>query len=555
MFYLKKIALDNFRIFNSDTHIHFSQITVLTGANNSGKSSLFKSLLLLKENLRGGLFSDLNFAVGNHNLGDFNSTKSRVNAGNNTVKFTLDMIAGGEDTIRLELHYSPYPNFPEKAFIRYLGVDWLENGEAFDLIRIERVLDDQQFPIESFNISVNLRNFITHKFTEYAYLIDPKALQKKLAAANEHLPSLAEHIDLSLYQYAIEGVSGKLGDYSDVDSLLSTPLGDFAMWDLLGENPFWQSQDGRLFLLEYNDYNLDDPDEDEMGYRRQAVEYIFDEVLGVSGLTYKMQEWIEPVLEYHVVSQIADIQHLGAFRGNSKRIFSLVDENSLDSILFDFIQRYDKLKPNEKTFLDTWISRFGIGEELLVQRLSGIGTIVKVRREGELYDLTDLGFAFAQLLPIILKVILVIHGAVNELSEIRWDEEEESEAEALKRWDEKIIYNPTLLLIEEPESHLHPKLQADLADFFAAASSRYNMQFAIETHSEYFIHKLRYLILKKVLPADAVNIYYIDGLNPKASQKIRDIRIREDGSLTNDFGSGFLDESGKWMELLKVTYN
>jgi AAA15 family ATPase/GTPase len=180
---------------------------------------------------------------------------------------------------------------------------------------------------------------------------------------------------------------------------------------------------------------------------------------------------------------------------------------------------------------------------------------VKVRREGELYDLTDLGFAFAQLLPIILKVILVIHAAVNELSEIRWDEEEESEAEALKRWDEKIIYNPTLLLIEEPESHLHPKLQADLADFFAAASSRYNLQFAIETHSEYFIHKLRYLILKKVLPADAVNIYYIDGLNPKASQKMRDIRIREDGSLTNDFGSGFLDESGKWMELLKVTYN
>ncbi|MBD0258378.1 MAG: AAA family ATPase, partial [Cytophagales bacterium] len=52
-------------------------------------------------------------------------------------------------------------------------------------------------------------------------------------------------------------------------------------------------------------------------------------------------------------------------------------------------------------------------------------------------------------------------------------------------------YNPTLLLIEEPESHLHPKLQADLADFFAAASSRYNLQFAIETHSEYFIHKLR----------------------------------------------------------------
>jgi hypothetical protein len=423
------------------------------------------------------------------------------------------------------------------------------------------MLDDDGFPVESFNINISLRNFITHKFTEYAYLTDPKSLRKKLGAANLNLVGLAENLDLSLYQYSIEGVSGKLGDYSDVDSLLSTPLSDFVMWDLLGENDFWQSEEAKRFLLEYNDYNLDDPNQDELDYRRQAVEYLFDEVLGISGLTYKMQEWIEPVLEYHVVNQIADIQHLGAFRGNSKRIFSLVDENSLDSILFDFIQRYDKLKPNEKNFLDTWISRFGIGDELVVQRLSGIGTIVKVKREGELYDLTDLGFAFAQLLPILLKVILVIHAAVNELSEIRFDMDfdndfdEEKKREALKEWDEGIVYHPTLLLIEEPESHLHPKLQADLADFFAAASSRYNIQFAIETHSEYFIHKLRYLILKKVLPADAVNIYYIDGLNQKASKKLRNIRVREDGSLTNEFGTGFLDESAKWMELLKVTYN
>ncbi len=557
MFNLKRTSLDNFRVFNTAANIEFSQITVLTGANNSGKSSVFKALLLLKENLKNGLFHDLNFAVGNHNLGDFSSTKSRSSTGNNTLKFTLDMVAGDEDTIRTELHYSPYPNFPEKAFIRFLGISWLDNGEEADLIRIERMVDDEQFPVESFSITVNIGNFITHKFQEYSYLLQERELAVKLSEANANLAGFAGTLDLSLYQYSVEGVSGKLGDYSNVDSLLLTPLGDFAMWDLLGENEFWQSGSGRMFLLEYSKFGTDDPDDDEMDHRREAADYIFDEVLDISGLTYKMQEWIEPVMEYHLVNQIADIQHLSAFRGNSKRIFSLVDDNSLDSILFEFIQRYDKLKPNERTFLHTWISRFGIGDELIVQRLSGIGTIVKVKREGELYDLTDLGFAFAQLLPIILKVILVIHAAVNELSEIRFDlgDEDESESDALKRWDENIMYYPTLLLIEEPESHLHPKLQAELADFFAAASSRYNIQFAIETHSEYLIHKLRYLVLKKVMQPEDVNIYYIDGLNPKASGKIRNIRIREDGSLTNDFGSGFLDESGKWMELLKVTYN
>ena len=56
-------------------------------------SSLFKSLLLLKENLRNGLFSDLNFAVGNHNLGDFNSTKSRANVlGDLRAEFDQQML-------------------------------------------------------------------------------------------------------------------------------------------------------------------------------------------------------------------------------------------------------------------------------------------------------------------------------------------------------------------------------------------------------------------------------------------------------------------------------
>ena len=49
---------------------------------------------------------------------------------------------------------------------------------------------------------------------------------------------------------------------------------------------------------------------------------------------------------------------------------------------------------------------------------------------------------------------------------------------------------PSLLLFEQPEIHLHPRLQANLADFFIAASSM-DKRVLIETHSDHFINRLR----------------------------------------------------------------
>ena len=45
-----KFSIDNFRVFDKPNVFEFAPITLLTGPNNSGKSSLVKSLLMLKNN-------------------------------------------------------------------------------------------------------------------------------------------------------------------------------------------------------------------------------------------------------------------------------------------------------------------------------------------------------------------------------------------------------------------------------------------------------------------------------------------------------------------------
>lgn len=61
---LTKLGIKNFRVFGSETmtEFDFAPITLLTGANNSGKSSVLKALSLLKNSFdKNGNIEKLNF--------------------------------------------------------------------------------------------------------------------------------------------------------------------------------------------------------------------------------------------------------------------------------------------------------------------------------------------------------------------------------------------------------------------------------------------------------------------------------------------------------------
>ena len=115
-------------------------------------------------------------------------------------------------------------------------------------------------------------------------------------------------------------------------------------------------------------------------------------------------------------------------------------------------------------------------------------------------------------------------------------------------------YKPQTICVEEPEIHLHPKYQSLLAELFVEAYQKYNIHFIIETHSEYLIRKLQVMVADKenTLTADDVSLNYIEKDENGVSTN-RKIEIREDGSLSDSFGSGFFDEAtGLSMDLLRM---
>ena len=72
---INKIGLENFRVFKEQVSFDFAPFTIFTGPNNSGKSSVSKALLLMKENaykineeIR--YEGSLNYHTGEHLLGN-----------------------------------------------------------------------------------------------------------------------------------------------------------------------------------------------------------------------------------------------------------------------------------------------------------------------------------------------------------------------------------------------------------------------------------------------------------------------------------------------------
>ena len=89
---------------------------------------------------------------------------------------------------------------------------------------------------------------------------------------------------------------------------------------------------------------------------------------------------------------------------------------------------------------------------------------------------------------------------------------------------------------------MHPALQAKLIDTFAQLVSRDNSQkikFIMETHSETMINRLGYLIYKKKLDPEMVNIVIFDK-DTDGNTKVTQTFFNEKGQLEK-WPIGFFD--------------
>lgn len=100
----------------------------------------------------------------------------------------------------------------------------------------------------------------------------------------------------------------------------------------------------------------------------------------------------------------------------------------------------------------------------------------------------------------------------------------------------------TLIVIEQPELHLHPGAHGDIAELLCKSLKSGLKKFLIETHSQNFVLRLRSLIASKKINSDDVAIYYVAFDAESNSSSMTKINVDDKGNVDH-WPTGIFDEA------------
>lgn len=103
----------------------------------------------------------------------------------------------------------------------------------------------------------------------------------------------------------------------------------------------------------------------------------------------------------------------------------------------------------------------------------------------------------------------------------------------------------TILIVENPESHLHPSAQSMITKFLGLVANC-GVQVFIETHSEHILNALRVMVVQRSMKAQDINVMYFDS---QLEDYFETIAIEENGKMDH-WPANFFDQAEKDLNVL-----
>lgn len=101
---------------------------------------------------------------------------------------------------------------------------------------------------------------------------------------------------------------------------------------------------------------------------------------------------------------------------------------------------------------------------------------------------------------------------------------------------------PTLIVFEEPETHLNPGAHANLSQLIAESiADDSNKRYLIETHSQTFILRLRRMLAEKRLRQEDIALYYVEYNPASESSNVKQVKVNKDGTIS-EWPKGMFEE-------------
>lgn len=227
------------------------------------------------------------------------------------------------------------------------------------------------------------------------------------------------------------------------------------------------------------------------------------------------------ICDYLELINTRNIRYLKAYRVDDylhshnleKSILGTKGEYTAETIGYNWDINVDYYNSTGKSVkfsykFNEWIKEL-LGEEYYIEprkEINGYKIILKDVKNKFEFELFQVGFGISQLLPILTLLLIS------------------------KEHD--------VILVENPEVHLHPKLQADMVDLFIFAMEA-NRKLIIETHSEHLINRIRLRIKERNELKEKINIYFFE---KDEFCKYQEIEIDDRGNI-DYWPKNFFDQS------------
>lgn len=488
----RELRIGNFKGFAGSHSLELGKINLFYGANSAGKSALLESLLLLRQSIRrSSIISDqgMDPLLFNGSLVDLGSFQATINGHNISKKLLL----GGSYEVT-----NHTPSDDKNPDVQHFDIE-----VAWDHETKSQVLESCTYRVDT--APENTITFKRNKALSSDSAVRPvevfgfenvaiavgEVTSRRLPAKDSIEIAESKRIMLNA---AYENWSFLPG-IARIDSKPSIPKKEL-------------DKEGSKTAIEKIEKL-----EEELEENIQFVKQLTEEMTLIS-----WREMLQ-IRFQDTLNSISGIRYLGPLRKSPTRIERLVEKSKVyvgregegvASILHRDL--------NAVSTVNRYLRELAIPYELHVRKLdpdgAGIlGEIIAIQvvdlRSNVILSLEDVGFGISQVLPLIVQL-------------------------AISRTD--------LILIEQPELHLHPAIQAHFADLLIEGINADNKnQFIIETHSEHLLLRLQRRIRQGTLSADDLKIYFV-GSDTEIGSYFQLIELDDQGEFITPWPSGFFPE-------------
>ena len=527
---LHALELENFKAFGKRVRIPFAPITLIFGENSAGKSTILHALYLLKQTMERRDTGALLLPRTENGIVDLGSFQEMLfdHDLERTLSIRVDTKLDRELGIEFSFkrpsleeeilldQVSIYDGKSSKCLAKFQPLNTTEDPEEF-WMRMgypPPIPHDLSVPSKSSTIEcVWLTSEPEYWMSEFAWCKENKVeIRKQFKSEKSRLEDQLFHREKNEGKDSVTEAIRQLNtwDRKEIDFTsvaLEFLSSDFDLKTYISKR--CEDEMNTVLNLEGPLPDLCLSERDSFIERSRSLlyaRYNGRKIFHIGEYAIDVGEELEQTLEtFFPIRPFRKLpERLYTFRGTSPQHVGYQGD-----LLPDLLLR----RPELVEGTNEWLEKLNMGHKLTVKSVGNhSGDLFEVRfidtrrKEPVSVALPDVGFGVSQLLPFIVQ---------------------------------SLVPEKQIISIEQPEVHVHPKLQADIGDLLTEAIKN-EKQFIIETHSEHLILRLQRLVRKQQLKPEDVSVIYVSR-RPEGAKAER-LRLDEDGDFIDEWPNGFFLE-------------